>query len=452
MALPPVAVFIGGQQLEGYTWLTVTRSKEDLTGSCNIDLFFNYMPTAPVVVDAAVSKDLWIYIGGQLAFNGTVDKRTGKGVTQGRDRNGRFTSHAVDGLDGGSSRSASIGPSSYEVTISGRGKTKRLVDSSHQVKPYNMLKTNTRAAVQKLIEPFDIEVEFIGTQVDLDKVRFRDGSKVVEELRRIATENCYYIYETRDGKLRITDGIGPGSGDSLILGQNILTFSASQDESGAQSEVIVKGQRTEKEMWGEQAVLNQTTKQFKDSWVQSFSPIVVQHYGNATPEALERRGRFEMNKRSSRSKSVTVDVFHVQASGQPWDIGNIHYVEVPPEGIFDNFECTALTYTVTNDNTLKTTLTLSPPPVSGGAGASGLDSLDTPLNSLAGQANRGALGVTFAPGGYPSPWTGPVFTQLLEPTAMGILAALSGAGGLEQAALGGAPTAPPLQLPAEFEE
>ena len=52
---------------------------------------------------------------------------------------------------------------------------------------------------------------------------------------------------------------------------------------------------------------------------------------------------------------------------QPWDIGNTHYVEVPPEGIFDMFECTELTYHVDAEKELKTTLTLSPPPSGGGA-------------------------------------------------------------------------------------
>lgn len=451
MAFPPVAVFIGGQMLEGYTGLTVSRSKEELTGSCQIELFMNYMPEAPVIVDAAVSKELLIYIGGQLAFTGTVDQRTGKGSRQVRDPKGRYTSEMESTGSGGISRSASISPNSYTVTISGRGRAKRLVDASHQVKPYNMKKTNTREVVQKLLEPFNVQVDFIGTQVDLDKVRFRDGAKVIEELRRVATENGYYIYETREGKLRITDAIGVGTGDPLILGQNILEFSASQDEAGAQSEVIVKGQRTEKDKWGKEAVLDQTTLILQDGWVQNFSPIVVQHYGNATPQALERRARFEMNKRSSRSKSITIDVFHVQANGAPWDVGTMHYVEVPPEGIFDNFECTGLTYTVSNDNTLKTTLTLSPPPTGSGS-ASGLDAFDTALPSLAGQAQKGALGVTFAAGGYPAPWSGPVLTTLLEPAARGILAALAGAGGLEEAARNGAPNTPPMQLPAEFEE
>ena len=60
--------------------------------------------------------------------------------------------------------------------------------------------------------------------------------------------------------------------------------------------------------------------------------------------AIERRARFEMAaKRSAKSKKITIEVFHVQTpSGSPWDIGDTHYVEVPPEGIFDVFEVTEL--------------------------------------------------------------------------------------------------------------
>jgi prophage tail gpP-like protein len=313
------------------------------------------------------------------------------------------------------------------------------------------MKTNTREVLEKLTQPFNVPIEFLGTQIDLDKVRLRDGAKVIEELRRLATENGYYIYETRDGKLRVTDDIGPGQGDALILGQNILSFSASQDEANAQSEITVKGQRTDNDIWGEEAILKNTTKVFKDSWVPSYAPVVVQLYGNGTEEALERRGRFEANKRSSRSKTITIDVFHVMAQGQPWDIGNLHYVEVPPEGIFDTFECTGLSYSVDAQGTLQTQLTLSPPST-GQQTTSGLDVFENAESSLPGVARKGALGITFAPGSYPFPWAGPTLTALAAPEATVIVGALSAISGLEAAAAEGQPSSPPLSLPAEFEE
>lgn len=449
MAFPPVAVFIGAQQLEGYTTLTLSRTKEDLTGQCSIELFFNYLPDSPVIVDAAVSKELLVYIGGQLAFVGTLDSRNGSGVSKGVQNRDPITGQFTPGSSDGGGRQVGIGPQGYSVRLSARGKTKRLVDSSHQHRTTNILKPTTRKALEELLKPFNIQLEWLGTEIKLDKIRFRDGAKVIEEIRRISAENGYYIYETRDGKLRVTDDVGVGTGDPLILGQNILTFSATQSESQAQSEITVKGQRTEKGKWGEDAILNDTTTVFKDSWVPSYSPIVVQHYGNATKEALERRARFEANKRSSRSKQIQIEVFHVQAQGTPWDIGLLHYVEVPPEGIFDVFECTGLTYNVNATGELSTSLTLSPPP-SGQKSATGLEAFENVSESLQGSAGQGRLNVSVAPGNYPFPWSGPTLTVQAAPAAVGILSALANVSALVSVANEGEPNAPPATLPTGF--
>jgi prophage tail gpP-like protein len=450
MAFPPVAVFVGGAQLEGYTALTITRSKEELTGTCSIDLFFNYMPSSPVVVDAAISKEVLIYIGGQLAFTGFLDRRTGSGIRHGQPGSSRSDSDSAQVSD----RSVRIGPNEYNVSLTARGKTKKLIKNSHmRTTDYNFLQPTTRDAIQKLVEPFDVQIEWLGTEIELDKLRLRDGAKVVEELRRIATENSYYIYETRDGKLRVTDDIGPGQGDALILGQNILMFSANQSEEQVQSEITVKGQRTKKDVWGKDAVVNATVKIIRDDWAPTYAPVVVQHYGDATQEALERRGRFEANKRSSLSKQVTIEVFHVMAQGQPWDVGQLHYVEIPPEGIFDVFECTGLTYTVTNGNELKTTLTLSPPPKGASGGAGGLESFAGAESDMTanGASQKAALGVTFAPGTYPAPWTGPVLVPQVKSEFSEILEQTSGLAGLEIAASLDSPNTPPLQLPGIYD-
>lgn len=420
----PIHIFIGGQELLGYTELSLERSKDNMTGQAEISVFFGYVPGGPVLSQVVRAQDIMIYVGGHLAFFGKVDKRKGTGAKQGNDgtsgnphhdAKGRFTSAAGDTGGKGGAVSYNIGPNEYTVRISARGQTKYLIDSSHQLgKKYNHIgDPTTRTLIEELIEPWGIEVEWMGTEIKIDKRRFRDGARVVDEIQRIATENAYFIYETADGKLRVTDDTARTSGEALVLGDNILSFSAEQSEETANSKITVKGQRTKKDIRGQEAVLN-TFKTVEDKWVKSNIPLVIQHYGDATDEALERRAKFEADKRSSASKTISLEVFHVQArDGSPWDIGQLHYVEIPPEGIYDIFECTGVSYKVQSDKTLSTTLTLSPPP-SQGAGASGIGGFLSALPAILpayvnpGTGRRAAAGN----GEFPDPWTSPDLTVL----------------------------------------
>jgi prophage tail gpP-like protein len=411
----PVVITIGGDCLNTWTEMTLQRSKDEMTGSLSVSIFGGAMPSGPMVQAAKCGAEINVYIAGQLAFCGTVDSRKGSGTKKGKKGADETNKKAGKGKEGSkASSSVSIGPNEYTIKLSARGKTKRLIDSSHQHPTTNMMQPTTKEVCEKLVEPWQIQLDWKGEVIKLDKVRFRDGAKVIDELQRVATENCYFMYETRDGKLRVTDGVGTesGGGDALILGENILTFSAEQSEDKAKSEVKVKGQRTKKTIRGKKA-LEKTYKTIRNGKVKSKSLQTIPHYGDATDKELERRARFEMNKRNSESQKITIEVFHVQTpSGAPWDIGNCHYVEVPPEGIFDMFECTELTYHVNAEKELKTTLVLSPPPSSGaggggGGGGFGLSS----LNMGMGSARRSQANIPIVEGQYPDAWGPPMLSE-----------------------------------------
>lgn len=379
--MAPFRIFLDGKELLGWTSATLSRKKSDLTGTFSCEVFFAYSPKAPVMIEALRGRDVTVYVGGHLAFFGSLDRRRGKG-------NGKLQ---------GSTASGSISPDSYTVSLQARGRTKYLVDSSHQHPTGTMKKPTSRQVAEALTKDFDVELDWQSDDVKLDRVVFRDGAAVVTELQRLGNENGHFFYETRDGKLRFTDQAGP-TGDDLILGKNIIYFSADQTEEHEKSDIVVKGQRTTTELWGEQAVL-EVAKRAKNGNVPSKIPYVIQHYGDGTPEALERRAKFEGDKRTSQSLSVSIDVFHIQTeSGEPWDIGTKHYVEIPPEGIFDVLECTELTYHVQNDKTLKTTLTLAPPPSPKAPAAtkdqptSGLEKVEP--DAGVGNQKRAQLGVT----------------------------------------------------------
>lgn len=398
----PVEIIIGGYSITGYTSMQLSRQKKSLTGSLTLHFFWGYVPDRPVLTSATPGADVQVLIGGHVAFTGTLDKRTGgKPKSQTRDNRGRFESK------GGPARSVSVGKDHYTVTLTARGKSKHLVTSSHQHPTTNMLKPTNRQAIEALVSPFGVALDWRSDVIDLDKVRFRDGNIVLDEMRRLAVENGHSFYETADGRVRFVDGPTGETGEDLVLGVNILSFSAEQSEETAHSDVTVKGQRSAADVWGEAALVDRY-KKVVDQTVGAFSPIIVQHYGDATDEQLERRGRFEMNRRNADAKSITVEVFHVQSrSGLPWDIGTMHYVEIPTEGIFDVMECTELEYTV-DTSTLTTKLTLSPIPAASQA-SSGLASFSSWLTQRQafGTARRVDAGLGYTAGQWPGTWGGP---------------------------------------------
>lgn len=414
--MKPVVITVGGMELTTWTEMELTRSKKEMTGQLSVSIFAGAMPSVPIARMAAAGAPIQVYIGGHIAFTGSVDKRKGTGARKGK--------WGTEGVHWGQSKaevSTDIGPNAYTIRLNARGETKSLIDSSHQHPTTNMLKPTTKEVVEKLVEPFKIKLDWLGEVIKLDKVRFRDGARVIDELNRVAVENCYFMYETREGKLRVTDGIGStASGDPLILGQNILEFQAEQSEDEAKSKIKVKGQRSKKNKWGEEAVLK-TFKEVQDKAIKSFRPHIVQHNGDADEKTLERRARFEMNERNTSSKRLLITVFHVQAMGAPWDVGNLHYVEVPVEGIFDMFECTALTYSVDHEKTLKTKIELSPPPSAGGGEGFGLAG----INFSMGAARLAQSGISMIAGQFPAPWSPPMLSVLPLVSAAESLAQLA---------------------------
>lgn len=418
---PPLVILVGGSQLTGYTDFTLSRQKKDLTGSCSIFCFLGFIPDKPLFAAAVAGAEILVYVGGEIAFTGTVDTRSGNGK-QGRDTKGRFTSGK------GGDATLEVDKDTYQLMINARGKAKHLLNSSHQHKTTNMKEPTTKDAIEALVGPFKIGVEWKAATVKLDRIRFRDGANVFSEVSRIGTENAHYIYETREGKLRVIDGPGEDFGEDIVLGSNILRFNVRQSEVDSNSEIQVKGQRTDKKSWGETALLK-TFKVVQDANIPSYSPKVIQHYGDATDEALKRRAEFEANKRTEAAKEIKVEVFHIQSrSGRPWDIGVLHYVEIPPEGVFDVMECTAVEYHV-SDKKLTTTLTLSPLPTgSAASGASpaapGLASFSSTLSTkmLEAAAKRAAAGADLVPGSYPLSWGGPALSPLSQPSAAALAA------------------------------
>jgi prophage tail gpP-like protein len=265
-----------------------------------------------------------------------------------------------------------VGPNNYTVTINCRGKLKQLIDNSHDVTT-TLLRTTSKTALERLVEPWGFDVDWQAAEDELDKVRCVDGASVFECIDMLSKQCSLFVRETSDGKLLVTDGAQAATGEPLVLGHNIHKFSVTQYEVMEHSAVTVKGQRIDRDQWGAAAVIDRLTE-VGNNLASGLRPKTVQHYGNATDELLAKRASYELDQRSAEDRKVTITVFGVlQADGTAWDVGIKHRVKIPCEGIDTDMEVTELTYQLDGKSRFHTQLTLSPPPTTptGNTGAKG---------------------------------------------------------------------------------
>jgi len=407
-----MVIFVGGAELINWTAAELTRKKKDLTGSLTVNIFFDYVPDSPVLINSYRGQEVLVYIDEHLAFTGVIDKRKG-------NNRRKVTTDVKDG-----ELKANVSERGYSITLTARGKTKYLVNCSHQHPTGNIRNSNNRNIAEEIIKDYNIELDWNAKEIDISNHVLLDGGRAVDELHRLCNENCHFIYETRNGKLRITDEPLEEYGIPIILGENIIEFNAEQSENDAHSKIRIRGHRNSDDTWGEEAILERE-QVVEDKHVQSFSPITLEHSGDGTDESLARRAKWEADSRTAQCKRVQVSLFDIAAQdGMPFDIGLLHYVEIPPEGIYDVLECIELSYSVSRDK-VNTTLVLAPPPskiVSGRSlypGISGNALLEpvSAINEMISLASskKASSGITYANNSYPQNWGSAELSVVKDP-------------------------------------
>jgi len=365
--MEPVTILIGGGVLRGYTNMTLSRKKSNLTGSATISIFMNSLPTEAVLAPAVAGVDVYIYIAGVLAFSGKIDRRRDTGTV---------------------AANVSVDAANYSISIAARGKAGALVDSSHANQNGYYKDATLQDIVEDLVAPWGIGVDWRAQDVDVPRHRLRDGAYVVDELHRLGEAFSLYMWEGADGRLVVTDGPSQQYGEPIVLGKNILSFTTDHLGDFDRHRIVVKGQRVLPEAWGAEAILP-VEATVANTAFRGNSAIVVQHYGDGDSDQLNKRVRYEASRRNSMSKNIRLTVFNVtQQNGQPWDIGVQHFVSIPPAGVSGMFEIVELTHKVNNDQSIATELVLAPPPLPAAQAAeTGLDKTpaqDSPSPSWSG--------------------------------------------------------------------
>ena len=319
---------------EGRLSVSVDRSMEAMAGSFTIkmasdqpgDSFFGFP-------DLGMGGDVTIMLDGKVALTGAIDKRSGHG-----------------------------GPESYEITITGRSKTRNLVDSSPDHKTGQIDKKRPGQIIKEICDTLEID---FADENDVNEIieRFiiREGETAERAIRRAGREHGLLPFDDEHGRLKTAKPGAGGTGAAFVAGENILEWTATQDQSVRHSEVKAKGQAlpTDKR-YGKAAC--EITHAVKDLGVLHKRPLVIPYFGDATKERVERRARIEAKRRQGESLSVTVTVpgFTDPSTGKLYAPNVKHHVRIPLDGVDNEMIAKSVSFSLEAESA-RTTITLAPP-------------------------------------------------------------------------------------------
>lgn len=318
---------------DGRTAVDVSFSMDDMAGSFTIEQGYDTANmTGFAFPDMGMGAEVSIYLDGKLAIRGQVDSREGRGDA-----------------------------SSYRITLQGRTRTGNLVDSSATHKTGQWDKVKPSQVVRDIADPFGVEVS---VQRDVQEIvkRFilRDGESAERAIRRISREFGMIPFSDEEGRLVIARPGARGVGEPLVLGRNILTWTATMDLKVLHSHVIAKGQAiTDDHMYGRPAT--HIVAAVRDETVAAYRPLIIPMWGDATPDRVRRRAWIEALRRQGESLRVTVEVpgFTDAVTGDLYRPNVRHHVAIPPDGVDVTLVAKSVSFRM-GPNEARTTIELVP--------------------------------------------------------------------------------------------
>ena len=216
---PPTAqasLRIGGREFSGWTEIGISSSIEDAARAFTVTAAAK-RPGDLHLLDIRPGSAVEVYVGSDLMITGYVDK-----------------------LD------VSFSASGHSVAVSGRSKTGDLVDCSalHESGQFRNKKADFIS--KQLAKDYAIDV-VVARELDLSrKIRrfvVQDGETVIAAIQRLGQLRAFLVTDDALGRLHLTRAGAAETATALVVGQNVISGSASVDVSGRFTEYRCKSTR-----------------------------------------------------------------------------------------------------------------------------------------------------------------------------------------------------------------
>lgn len=310
-----VELMIAGTPYGGWESVSISKNLESISGSFSVSVMDKWRD----LVEAWAIKpgdECSVIIGSDVVITGWVD-----GIDTDFDKESR------------------------NITIKGRDKTCDVVDCAI-VTTDSQLKNKTLTQIaNELCAPFSITVT---ADVDVGKPfpkwDITQGETVFENLEKAAKLRGVLLISDEYGNIKIVRAGSDRANDSLIQGENILSASASYDDTGRFSDYIVKGQQK-----GSDKISGKTAAQVKDSatdaGVARYRPLMVTSEGSSDQDTVKGRAQWEATVRAGKAFRLNIDVVGWrQSSGDLWKINQVVTVECGFAGVIGDLLISGITY------------------------------------------------------------------------------------------------------------
>ncbi len=247
----------------------------------------------------------------------------------------------------------SISASDFTISISGRDRTKDLVDCSADVgAQFNNLKLEKLC--EKLFTPFGISViAKVDTGMAIPTVSVSQGDSPFEIVEKRARQKGLLLISNVDGNVEITTPASVSAFNALVLGENLLSCATSSEENNQFSEYKVKGQNNlDEEGVGGFAVMGKST----DLNVTRYRPLIIPAENITDNSQAKKRAEFEAITRAAKAGRVScvVDGFR-QSNGQLWSVNQLTRVHAPLlDLINETLLITSINYSLSDEGELTT--------------------------------------------------------------------------------------------------
>lgn len=269
---------------------------------------------------------------------------------------------------------------SVTVGVKGRSKTADLVDCSAIHEPGQFKGRKVEQIAAELAAPYGVAVvAAVDTGAAIADHQIQQGESVFESIDRMLKLRALLSTDDADGRLVLTRAGSARAATDLVVGENLLTGSASLDCKDRFSEYRIKGQRTadgagdEDEDAGDDgggpdigaftadaAATSQVAAVHADTGIKRKRVLVIVADGQPDGGTARERARWEAAHRAGKSfeTSYTVQGWR-QADGRLWVPNELVRVRDPIIGFDLEMLISAVSYSLSESGSV-TTLTVAP--------------------------------------------------------------------------------------------